>query len=206
MASRAQAIVMLQPTICTVQARFVDADVASVTLSLYTEPLEVPPGTVACVHVAADSGIAFLAPVVESTVEGGIPHLRLARPGEVARMDQRRAFRVPIVEGRLLARLSLRTTTAEGHVADLSRFGARIVLGSTSAPIAVGQRLVLSLGSGASAVVVQARVVRRTAEGCGLSFTPGPDGTPLPGLVALVEESERDWLRRQRLASSTVAR
>ncbi|MEM6930114.1 MAG: PilZ domain-containing protein [Myxococcota bacterium] len=201
MASRAQAIVMLQPTICTVQARFVEADAASVTLALYTAPLDVPPGTVACVHVAADRGIAFLASVVESTVEDGIPHLRLARPGEVAQMDHRRAFRVPIVEGRLAARLSLRTTTAEGHIGDLSRFGARVVLGSTSASIAVGQRLVLSIGAGASAVVVQARVVRRTPEGCGLAFTPGPDGAPLPALVALVEESERDWIRRQRVAS-----
>ncbi len=199
--SRAQAIVMLQPSMCTLQGRFADLDRQLVTLALYAEPPPLADDAVACVHVAEHRSLAFLAPVVTHWTHEGVPHLAVQRPSQIARMDQRRAFRVPVPDGTVPATLAFGTHQASGFIADLSSFGAQVVLLSTTTVIAVGQRIVLSMAGEGAAVVVKGRVVRRTALGCGVAFTPGPDGSPLPTVVELVRRVERAWLSRQRSIS-----
>lgn len=200
-ADRASAIVILQPATCTLQGRFVGLDAETLTLELFGEPVDVPPGSVACVYAAERRDVAFLAPVRRYGVADGVPVLTVQRPEEIARMDRRRAFRVPVPEGALTARLSFGTASATGWLADLSMFGAQLVLQAADGTIGVGHRVVLVIDDEDGEVVVHGRVVRRTAGGCGLSFTPGPDGKPVPRVAALVGRMEREWLRRQRGAN-----
>jgi len=189
----AEAVVLLRPTATTCQARFVALDEATVTLAVYEPPGEVGADAVAWIHVAS-ARAAFFAAV--QRIEGS--RLVVERPEALADLDQRRAFRVPVPPSAIAVSITFGPLSAEGWVEDISEIGAQITLCSTTARVVVGQPVTVVLQPCArSPLAFEGRVVRRTAQGCGLTIRPGPDGEPSPALVQLVRDAERAWLQRR---------
>lgn len=199
---KTQAVVLLPPCPTPLPARFERAGPDTVTLLLYTAPPPLGEDTVACVqHTVGRRDVAFLAEVTALERRPAGAFVTVRRPGGVARVEQRRAFRFPVRRGHIEAVVSFGPNVLQGGIVDLSRFGAQVTLAPADIALVVGQRVVLSMRRPGvrveDEVVVHARVVRRTATGGGLAFVPGPDGTPTPELLGLVHEAELAWRARR---------
>lgn len=200
--AEAQATVLLASAKATLPARFASVSSETVTLLLYGEAPPVAEGTVACVyHAFGAAQSAFLAPVVSLRSFDGGDYLTVQRPGEMAQLDQRRAFRVPVAQGRLAATLWFADEPYAAEVVDLSCFGTQLRFVDAPQLLVAGQPGVVAFAE--DETVVKGRIVRRVPRGCAVAFTPGPDGRPDSRLATLVSQLERDWLTAHRQSVAT---
>ena len=142
---------------------------------------------------------AFFARVVDWLVCDGEPSLVLERPQQILYVDVRRAFRVPTAGVALLALVENAEQSCGGRVVDISRVG--LCLDAAGQRLIRGDYVGLRLEHRRRVVQVTARVAMAGLDRVGLCLTDPPED-----YLELVNELERDWVRRNREASLAASR
>jgi len=177
--------------------RFEGLDPDKLLLLLFVEPRPAPgPGSVACVQYVQDGHEkVFLTRVREVLRDDDGCFLVLEVPEQVASMESRRAFRVPVAPGDLPVEVVGPDGAASGVVKDLSALGVGITLDpGTDDAAEVGDAVRVRLGEPGQRRVLSGTVIQRSAGHLGIAFT-----ADVPSRIGdLVAEAEARWRSRQR--------
>lgn len=191
-----QATVLFTESGRVLPARFEVADRTTVTLLLYQSPLTPPTaGHICCVQVVmGDATQIFLARVLVVVRDEDGLFLTLQQPSEIARMEARRAFRVPLTDRELPVELVGPRGRGAAWVRDLSRLGVGLQLASVGDAPEVGDFVRVRVSRPDGLLVIPGEVVRQDADVVGIAFTADAPA----GLGPWVVEAESRWLQRQR--------
>ncbi|MGB1699502.1 MAG: PilZ domain-containing protein [Nannocystaceae bacterium] len=134
--------------------------------------------------------------------EGSRPRLLLNMPGEIAALECRHSFRVPILpDSSLQIRVIEPQPSGEARGIDISVHGLQFELEMEAARrLAVDQRINLELVYQDTTITARAIVRRRSRNRIGVMLVDAKrPGVPLqdPAIEQLVRSLEREWLRNR---------
>lgn len=191
---RASGSVLLPKATRALPIRFDSVDEDQLILLMYVRPdPEMVSGGMACVQCLGTTQTrVFLAPVREVIEDDGVWYLVLTPPGQVASLESRRAFRIPVAPGDLPVEVNGPDGTCVGVVRDLSALGLGVAVAEGRRP-AVGDSVRVKLGEGDHRRVLSGRVIQVSKRHVGVAFT-----SDVPSRIGdLVADAEARWRDRK---------